>query len=252
MILMRFLLIVYFVCVSFVCAAEEFKHLSPKKINWKFDGILGSFDKQSIQRGYQVYREVCSSCHSMKRIAFRNLRDVGFSEEEVKAIAASYQVLDGPNDIGEMFERPGIKSDYFIPPFPNKEAAMAANKGAFPPDLSLIIKARHNGANYLYSLLTGYESHDPDESGLYTNPYFTTGKMSMAPPLSDGLVQYTDGTDSKVENMAYDVVNFLQWAAEPEMETRKKLGIKVISFLLVLTIFVILANKRLWKDLYKK
>ncbi|AHX04964.1 cytochrome c1 [Ehrlichia japonica] len=250
--LVRFLLIICFICVPFICIAEEFKHLSPKKINWKFDGILGSFDKQSIQRGYQVYREVCSSCHSMKRIAFRNLRDVGFSEDEVKTIAASYQVIDGPNDIGEMFERPGIQSDYFVSPFPNKEAAVAANRGAFPPDLSLIIKARHNGANYVYSLLTGYESHESDEGGLYTNPYFSTGKIAMAPPLSDNLVQYTDGTDSKVENMAYDVVNFLQWAAEPEMEMRKKLGIKVISFLLILTVFVIFINKRLWESLYKK
>ncbi len=252
MMLMRFLLIVCFIYVPFISVAEEFKHLSPKKINWKFDGILGSFDKQSVQRGYQVYREVCSSCHSMKRIAFRNLRDVGFSEGEVKTIAASYQVMDGPNDVGEMFERPGIQSDYFVSPFPNKEAAVAANRGAFPPDLSLIIKARHNGANYVYSLLTGYESHESDEGGLYTNPYFSTGKIAMAPPLSDNLVQYTDGTDSKVENMAYDVVNFLQWAAEPEMEMRKKLGIKVISFLLILTVFVIFINKRLWEGLYKK
>ena len=249
--LIRYLLIICFICISSICVADEFKHTSSKKVNWKFDGILGSFDRQSIQRGYQVYREVCSSCHSMRRIAFRNLRDVGFSEDEVKAIAASYQVLDGPNDNGEMFERPGIQSDYFVSPFPNKEAAKAANKGAFPPDLSLMIKARHNGANYVYSLLTGYESSEPDEGGLYTNPYFSTGKILMAPPLSDNLVQYTDGTDSKIENMAYDLVNFLQWAAEPEMEVRKKLGIKVISFLLILTIFVILVNKGLWKSLYK-
>ncbi|RZB13183.1 cytochrome c1 [Ehrlichia minasensis] len=249
--LIRYLLAIFFICISSMCVADEFKHASPKKINWKFNGILGAFDRQSIQRGYQVYKEVCSSCHSMRRIAFRNLRDVGFSEDEVKAIAASYQVSDGPNDSGEMFERPGIQSDYFVSPFPNKEAAKAANKGAFPPDLSLMIKARHNGANYVYSLLTGYESSEPDEGGLYTNPYFSTGKILMAPPLSDNLVQYTDGTDSKIENMAYDIVNFLQWAAEPEMEVRKKLGIKVISFLLILTIFVILVNKGLWKSLYK-
>ena len=251
--LMRFfVLVICFVCFSHICVAEDFKHLSPKKISWKFDGIVGSFDKRSIQRGYQVYKEVCSSCHSMKRIAFRNLRDIGFSEDEVKAIAKSYQVIDGPNESGEMFERPGIPSDYFVSPFPNKEAAMASNGGAFPPDLSLIIKARHNGANYVYSLLTGYESHEADEGGLYSNPYFATGKIVMAPPLSDYLVQYTDGTDSTVKDMAYDVVNFLQWAAEPEMEMRKKLGIKIISFLLILTIFVIFVNRNLWKSLYKK
>ena len=249
--LIRFFCIIFFACFSFVCTAEDFKHLSPKKLNWKFDGILGSFDKRSVQRGYQVYKEVCSSCHSMKRIAFRNLRDIGFSEDEVKAIAKSYQVVDGPNESGEMFERPGIPSDYFVSPFPNKEAAMASNNGAFPPDLSLIIKARHNGANYVYSLLTGYESHEADEGGLYSNPYFATGKLAMAPPLSDDLIQYTDGTDATLKNMAYDVVNFLQWAAEPEMEMRKKLGIKVISFLIIITIFVIFVNRRLWSSLYK-
>ncbi|QGR02568.1 cytochrome c1 [Ehrlichia ruminantium] len=249
--LLRFILIIYFLCISFAYATDDFHPTSPKNVNWKFNGIFGSFDKPSIQRGYQVYKEVCSSCHSMKRIAFRNLRDVGFSEDEVKAIAKSYKVIDGPNESGEMFERPGIPSDYFISPFPNKEAAVAANGGAFPVDLSLIIKARHNGANYVYSLLVGYESNTADESGLYSNPYFATGKISMPPPLSDHLVQYVDGTDSTLHNMAYDVVNFLQWAAEPEMEMRKKLGIKVVIFLLVITIFIFFVNKKLWRSLYK-
>ncbi|KAF2281943.1 hypothetical protein GH714_042767 [Hevea brasiliensis] len=150
---------------------------------WKFSGIFGSFDRSAIQRGYQVYKEVCSSCHSMSRIAFRNLRDVGFSEEEVKAIASSYSVSDGPNEAGEMFERPGMPADYFPNPFPNKEAAAASNNGAYPPDLSLIIKARHNGADYVYSLLTGYEGSEPDEGGLYLNRHFPGGKIAMAPPL---------------------------------------------------------------------
>ena len=215
---------------SSVYATDEFHPVSPKDVSWKFNGIFGSFDKQSIQRGYQVYKEVCSSCHSMKRIAFRNLRDVGFSEDEVKAIARSYKVIDGPNESGEMFERPGIPSDYFVSPFPNKEAAIAANGGAFPPDLSLIVKARHNGPNYLYSLLIGYESNIADEGGLYSNLYFPTGKISMPPPLSDHLVQYVDGTESTVENMAYDVVNFYNGLLNLKWRCVRNLELKLLSF----------------------
>ena len=227
-------------------AAEEFKPLPNKKINWKFKGITGYFDRESIQRGYKVYKEVCAVCHSMNKIAFRNLRDIGFSEEEVKKIAASYQVKDGPNDLGEMFERPGLPSDYFISPFNSKEAAAASNNGAVPPDLSLIIKARYDGANYTYSLLTGYKNTEQDTAGLYTNPYFSTGKLAMAPPLSEGLVQYDGNKQVTVENMAYDVVNFLQWAAEPEMEHRHKLGLKVVTYFIILTVFFILTNRRVW------
>ncbi|KJV68957.1 cytochrome c1-2, heme protein, mitochondrial [Candidatus Neoehrlichia lotoris str. RAC413] len=231
--------------------SEEFHAENPTSRVWKFNGMLGSFDKRSIQRGYQVYKEVCSACHSMKRIAFRNLQEIGFSEEEVKSIASSYQIKDGPNEVGEMFERSGVPSDYFPAPFPNKEAAMASNNGAYPTDLSLIIKARHNGANYVYSLLTGYKSTKPDVNGLYENVYFVTGKISMPPSLFDNVVRYTDGTESTVSNMAHDVVNFLQWAAEPEMEIRKKLGLKVILCLIIITIFIVLINKKLWSKLYK-
>ncbi|MGN7678171.1 MAG: cytochrome c1 [Anaplasma sp.] len=218
---------------------------------WKFSGVLGSFDRSSIQRGYQVYKEVCASCHSMSRIAFRNLREIGFSEEEVKAIAGSYSVLDGPNEVGEMFERPGIPADYFPSPFPNKEAAAASNNGAYPPDLSLIVKARFGGADYIYSLLVGYDGAEADANGLYANKYFSGGKIAMAPPLFDGVVSYSDGTEASVENVARDVVNFLQWAAEPEMERRKKLGLKVIASLVLGTILVFMANKRLWQTVRK-
>ena len=218
---------------------------------WSFSGILGTFNRPAIQRGYQVYREVCSSCHSMKRIAFRNLREVGFTEAEVKAIAGSYTVTDGPNEVGDMFERPGIPSDYFPSPFPNKEAAAASNNGAVPPDLSLMTKARHHGPDYVYRLLTGYKSSDPDEGGLYRNAAFPGGRIAMAPPLSEGQVSYMDGTEASVENMSRDVVNFLQWAAEPEMEHRKKLGVKVVLSLIVATVLVIFVNKRLWSTLYE-
>ncbi|MBV0900047.1 MAG: cytochrome c1 [Wolbachia endosymbiont of Fragariocoptes setiger] len=242
-------LTLFFVNFSF---AEEFKPLPHKKINWKNKGISGYFDRESIQRGYKVYKEVCAACHSMNKIAFRNLQDIGFSEEEVKQIAASYQIKDGPNDLGEMFERPGIPSDYFLNPFESKEAAAAANNGAVPPDLSLIIKARHDGQNYVYSLLTGYKGGEQDENGLYFNPYFATGKLAMAPPLSEGLVQYDGDKEATVDNMAQDVVNFLQWAAEPELEHRNKLGFKVVSYFIILTIFFMLTNKKVWSNLYKK
>lgn len=244
---------VFFIFFTFnIALAEEFKPLPNQKMDWKFDEIMGYFDRESIQRGYKVYKEVCAACHSMNKVAFRNLRNVGFSEEEVKQIAASYQVKDGPNDVGEMFERPGVPSDYFISPFDSKEAAAASNNGAVPPDLSLIIKARHDGANYVYSLLTGYKEGEPDENGLYINPYFSTGKLAMAPPLSEGLVDYQGNRQATVENMTYDLVNFLHWAAEPELEHRHKLGLKIISYFIILTIFFVLTNKRVWRSLYKK
>ncbi|WFW29769.1 MAG: cytochrome c1 [Wolbachia endosymbiont of Menacanthus eurysternus] len=235
----------------FSCA-EEFKSLPNKKIRWSFNGITGSFNRESIQRGYKIYKEVCASCHSMNRIAFRNLQNIGFSEEDVKRIAASYQVRDGPNDLGEMFYRPGVVSDYFIAPFSSKEAAAASNNGSVPPDLSLIIKARYDGANYVYSLLTGYQSVKQDESGLYFNPYFSTGRLAMAPPLIEGMVEYSDVKRVTVEDMAYDVVNFLQWAAEPELEQRHKLGFKIIAYFVILMIFFVLTNNKIWSKFYKK
>ncbi|MGL9725489.1 MAG: cytochrome c1 [Wolbachia sp.] len=242
-------------CVLFLANsvyAEGFTSLPNKKIGWSFDGITGSFDRESIQRGYKVYKEVCAACHSMNRIAFRNLRDVGFSEEDVKQIAASYQVKDGPNDLGEIFDRPGIPSDYFIAPFDTREAAATSNNGAIPPDLSLIVKARHDGANYVYLLLTGYQNGEHDENDLYFNPYFSTGRLAMAPPLSEGMVEYDGARQATVENMSYDVVNFLQWAAEPELEHRHKLGFKVMMYFVILTVFFVLTNKKVWSKLYKK
>lgn len=233
---------------SIALAGGDAKH--PKQLNWKFDGVFGSFDQASQQRGFQVYKEVCSACHSLSRISFRNLQEIGFSEAEVKALAASYLVEDGPNDDGEMFERAGLSSDKIPSPYPNKKAAQAANGGAYPPDLSLIIKARMDGANYVHSLLSGYE--DAPEgidvpAGQYYNPYYSGGKLSMAPPLSDGQVEYIDGTEATIDQMAKDVVNFLQWAAEPEMEARKQMGIKVLLFLIVFTGFFYIAKNRVWQ-----
>ena len=221
----------------------------PVKMKWPFEGIFGTFDRQSAQRGYQVYKDVCASCHSMKKIAYRNLSDIGFSQDYIKELASQIMVEDGPDDSGEMFDRPGVLSDYLPSPYPNKQAAMASNSGAYPPDLSLIVKARKNGPNYLYSLLTGYTSEEADEGGLYENPYFEAGKLAMAPPLSEDIVSYADGTPATVQNMAYDVVNFLQWGAEIEMEQRKRMGIKIISFLIIMLIVMIKAKNIVWSNL---
>lgn len=226
----------------------------PKEIEWPFDGIFGTFDRQAAQRGYQVYKEVCAACHSMHLKSFRNLKDIGFSEGEVKTIAAGYNVQDGPNDSGEMFERPGRPSDRFPSPFANEKAARAANGGAYPPDLSLIIKARHDGANYVHSLLNGYNETPPADApkveGKAYNPYFPGHWIGMPQPLTaEGQVTYADGTKATVDQMSQDVVVFLQWAAEPEMEARKRMGIKVILFLAVFTGLFIVAKKRVWSKL---
>jgi ubiquinol-cytochrome c reductase cytochrome c1 subunit len=227
--------------------------LHPKQLKWEFDGFFGRFDRASVQRGYQVYKEVCSSCHSLKRVAYRNLEEIGFSEGEVKQIASEYLVTDGPNDDGEMFERTALPSDRFASPYPNEQAARSANGGALPPDLSLIVKARHDGANYVYSLLNGYQEA-PEEfplaQGKYYNPYFEGRQIAMPAPIADdGSVEYKDGTHPTKEQMIYDVANFLQWAAEPETEARKKMGIRSMIFLAILFVILIAAKKAVWKKL---
>jgi ubiquinol-cytochrome c reductase cytochrome c1 subunit len=227
----------------------------PKQINWSFDGIEGKFDRQAIQRGFQVYREVCSACHSVNRIAFRNLYEVGFSEDEVKSLSSEYNVQDGPNDEGLMYERPALPSDLIPGPYANDKAARASNNGALPPDLSLIIKARTDGANYVYSLLTGYTAPPKNfivGENMHYNPYFIGGgqQFAMTPPLTkDGQVQYGDGTVATIDQMAKDVVNFLQWAAEPEMEHRKNIGFSVMIFLSIFTLLFYWAKRRIWRNI---
>ena len=226
----------------------------PKQMDWPFDGITGKFDFQTIQRGFQVYREVCAACHSIKLLYYRNLKNIGFSENEIKEIAKNYMVKDGPNDQGDMFERPAAPSDHFVGPYPNEQAARASNNGAYPPDLSLMIKARQDGPNYLYSLLTGYQTPPVDvkvPDGLYYNLYYPSRQIAMPPPLSDNLITYLDGTKATTEQMAYDVVNFLQWASEPEMEQRKLMGLKVIGFLIFFTVISYIAKNRIWNKLEK-
>jgi ubiquinol-cytochrome c reductase cytochrome c1 subunit len=216
---------------------------------WSFEGFFGTYDRSAAQRGLQVYREVCATCHGLKYVAFRNLEALGFSEDEVSAIAAEYQITDGPNDEGEMFERPGRASDRFPSPFPNDAAARLANGGALPPDLSLITKARADGTNYLYSLLQGYEDPPPGEEGLegsYYNLYFPNHWIAMPPPLFDDGVEYADGSSATIEQMSSDVSMFLTWAAEPTLEARKQTGLKVLLFLVILTGLFYATKRKIW------
>lgn len=221
--------------------------------SWSFSGPFGTYDRAAAQRGFQVYKEVCAACHSMKYLAYRNLRDLGFSEAEVKAIAAQYEVTDGPNDDGEMFQRAAIPSDRFKSPFANDKAARAANGGALPPDLSLMAKARPDGANYLHALLTGYREPPADfavPEGLHYNPYFAGRRIAMAAPLNADGVTYADGTQASVDQMAHDITTFLMWAAEPKLEHRHNLGLKVILFLIVLTGLFYAVKRKVWADVH--
>ena len=222
-------------------------------VNWSFNGLFGTFDRGALQRGFQVYSEVCAACHSLSLLSYRNLQAIGFSEDQVKKIAAEVEIEDGPDDEGEMFERPGRPSDRFKAPFPNSQAARASNGGAMPPDLSLMTKARKNGANYLHALLTGFTDPPADKEmaeGMSYNVYFSGGQIAMAPPLSEDIVEYEDKTKATVAQMSRDVTTFLAWAAEPELEERKRMGIKVVLFLIVLTGLFYAIKRRVWADLH--
>ncbi len=222
------------------------------KVDWTFKSFFGKFDRASLQRGYQVYNEVCASCHSLKHLSYRNLSEKGgpeFSEEEAKAIASNFEVIDGPDSTGEMFNRPAKLSDKFVRPYANEEEAKSANGGAYPPDMSVLVKARPGGADYMYSVLMGYEEPPAGmklDDGVYYNKYMIGNKIKMASPLSEGIVEYTDGTEATMDQMAKDVTTFLAWAAEPELEERHRVGFKVIIYLILLTILVYLSMKKIW------
>lgn len=244
--------------------------LKPEQMDWSFAGPFGKYDKGQLQRGLKVYIEVCAACHSMELVAFRTLEDLGYSEAQVKAFAANYEVTDGPNADGEMFTRPAVASDHFPPPFPNKEAAAASNNGAAPPDFSLIAKARgvtrgfptfvfdiftqyqQGGPDYIHALLTGYQ--DPPEGievaeGTYYNPYFIAGQsLAMAQPISDGQVTYDDGAPETLDQYSRDVSAFLMWAAEPHLETRKRMGFMVMIFLAIFTALIYLTKKSVYAN----
>jgi ubiquinol-cytochrome c reductase cytochrome c1 subunit len=244
--------------------------LKPEQMDWSFAGPFGKYDKAQLQRGLKVYTEVCAACHSMNLVAFRTLEDLGYSEAQVKAFAANYEVTDGPNADGEMFTRTAVASDHFPAPFPNKEAAAAANNGAAPPDFSLIAKARgvtrgfptfvfdiftqyqQGGPDYIHALLTGYQ--DPPEGvevaeGTYFNPYFIAGQsLAMAQPISDGQVTYDDGSPETLEQYSRDVSAFLMWTAEPHLEDRKRMGFMVMIFLAIFTALIYLTKKSVYAN----
>ena len=232
-----------------VQAAEGDK---PPSRDWSFHGMFGTFDRGAVQRGFQVYQEVCAGCHSLKLVAYRNLSGIGLSEDQIKAIAAEFEVTDGPNDEGDMFQRPAKPSDRFVMPFANANAARAANNGALPPDLSLIVKARKGGADYLHALLTGYKEEPPAgvklSEGMNYNVYFPGNQIAMAPPVADDAVEYADGTTATADQIATDIATFLAWAAEPELEDRKRMGIKVLLFLIVLTAMLYALKRQVWRD----
>ncbi len=242
-----------------------------KDIDFSFEGVFGKFDRGQLQRGYLVYKEVCAACHAMRQVAFRNLNEPGgpeFSEDEVKALAATFEVPGEPDSEGEVNDRPAIPADKFPSPFPNAEAAKAANGGAYPPDLSLVTKSRegwsypwysspfiklikgNGGPEYVYSLLTGYEDppNGEERDGLSYNPYFSGGWIAMAAPLSEDQVEYGDGTKASVDQMSRDVAAFLTWASEPKMEQRKRLGFMVIIYLGVFALLMYLVKVKLWRD----
>lgn len=225
-----------------------------KKVNWPFIGVFGTYDTNSLRRGYKVYKEVCSNCHSLNLVHFRNLAEKGgpnFTEAQVKALAEGYQVTDGPNKEGDMFQRPGIPADPFVAPYANEEAARAALGGALPPDLSVIAKALEGGPDRIYSVLTGYQEAPAGfkvQDGLHYNPYFPGSQIAMPAPLSDGQVDFTDGTPNTVDQMAKDVSQFLMWAAEPKLDQRHQMGFMVLIYLVVLSGLLYFATRKVWAD----
>jgi ubiquinol-cytochrome c reductase cytochrome c1 subunit len=252
-------------------AGDEVPHIDRQQ--WSFSGPFGVFERGQLQRGFKVYQEVCQACHGLRQVSFRNLAQEGgpsFSEDQAKQIASDYTVVDGPNDDGDMYDRPAILADKFPSPFPNEQAARAANGGAYPPDFSLLAKARaahrgfpwfvfdaftqyqENGPDYIYSLLTGYEE-DPEgvevPAGQYYNHSYLGGKLlAMAPPLYDEAVEYTDGSPMTVDQYSKDVSAFMMWAAEPHLEQRKKIGFRVMVFLIFFAGMLYFTKKKLWRN----
>ena len=257
--LIKFLLIlpfIIFVNIDYAKSAGENVKLLEQ--NWSFKSFFGTFDRASLQRGYQVYTEVCASCHSLKHLSYRNLAEEGgpeFSIEQAKAIASNFEVTDGPNSDGEMFSRPAKLSDKFVNPYTNVEEAKLSNGGAYPPDMSVLLKARAGGADYIYSVILGYE--DPPEGielddGVYYNKYMYGNKIKMPPQLYEDLITYADGTPATPEQMAKDITTFLAWTAEPKLEQRHKFGFRVILYLIILTILVYFSMKKIWSRIETK
>ncbi|HUO98289.1 MAG TPA: cytochrome c1 [Rhizomicrobium sp.] len=241
-------------------AEDTSQALPPKEMAWSFQGPFGTYDRGALQRGFQVYKEVCSACHSLNMVSFADLAapgGPGFTEAQAKVIAAGYKIAAGPNDKGETTDangnrltRPGILADHFPPPFANEEAARASNGGALPPDLSLIIKAREGGPDYVYSIITGFGHKPPRgfavQQGKYYNPWFAGRNISMPPPLAKGSVTFSDGTPATIPNEAKSVVTFLSWASEPKMEQRHRIGLQAMAFLVLLSGLLFLSYRKVW------
>jgi ubiquinol-cytochrome c reductase cytochrome c1 subunit len=222
---------------------------SPPRQQWSFDGVFGTYDRAAAQRGFQVYKQVCSACHAVEHLRFGDLTGLGYTPSEIKAIAASDQVTDGPNDQGQMYQRPGRASDPIPGPFPNAQAARAANGGALPPDLSMIVNARDGGADYVFAILNGFKPPPAGFTvppGRYYNEYFLGHLIAMPPPLSDGAVTYADGTKATVPQMAHDAATFLAWASQPQLDTRHRIGAKVFLFLIVVVGIFYAAKRKIW------
>jgi len=243
-----------------VATAEQLFHREPKEVSFSFDGPFGKYDHAQLQRGFKVYKEVCAACHSMKLVAFRDLRQIDFSDAQVKAIAKSWPIEAPSIDpkTGEPATRKALPADHFPPPYPNAVAAAAANNNAVPPDQSLLAKAREGGPHYIYSLLTGYEKQPaallrqfPDVKtppGLHYNPYFANLNLAMAPPLTSGQVTFDDGSPNTIDHEAKDVAAFLMWAAEPKLNARHAAGLASVVFLMFFTGLAYLAYKSIWAD----
>lgn len=252
-------IIVGLAAVSMV-AANPVAHSTVHAQSWSFTGFFGRFDQAQLKRGYQVYKDVCAGCHSMDLVAYRDLQDIGFTEDEVDAFAAEVQVQDGPDDTGAMFERPGRASDRFKAPFANEQEARASNNGAYPPDLSLIAKSRagagflgYEGADYLHSLMVGYEEPPAGVTipeGMFYNHAFKGHQIAMPPPLSEGGVTYADGTEATLDQQAKDIAAFLTWTAEGNLDERHRTGIKAVLFLVIFTLLVYTVKRRVWANVH--
>lgn len=252
--MMRFSLLslfALFLCTQTPVLGNEAR--TPPKVDWSFKKAFGTYKRDELQRGFQVYKEVCATCHSMQHLRYEKLSALGFSPEEIKAIASNYEVPGPLNDEGEPTKKKAESKDFFAPPYANQKAARAANNGAYPVDLTLITKARKYGADYIQALMIGYEDAPSDfklMTGMHYNVYFPGHQIAMPAPLAENQVTYADGTAATKLQMAHDIATFLSWAAEPEMEYRKQMGLKVLMYLAIFTALMFAMMRRVWKDVH--